>query len=32
MGESIPLKDLSETNDGSRVPLNQVEVWIKDKK
>lgn len=32
MGESIPLKDLSENNDGSRVPLNQVEVWIKDKK
>lgn len=31
MGETITIKDLSETNDGSRVPLQQVEVWIKDK-
>ena len=32
LGDSLILKDLSETNDGSRVPLKKVEVWIKDAK
>ncbi len=31
MGDSLVVKDFSDTNVGSRVPLKQVEVWISEK-